>query len=773
MSSYQDLNTILTQILLEITHFFKKIICVDRVNIFLVDRDDHEQCLILSSQDKHFIEVRVPIHTGIGGLANLKKFAKLPLEQQKYAIYASSSHTAHPPYYTTYNLRSLPLFNQQGTLIAFIQLINKLNPKADPELPLPQKIDPQGFTKKDKKRFAHASTSIQTKAERCQSLYAEIKKQRAIVSFIKAIHGISQGGLDLDTTLKLIVDEAQELMNADRTTLWLIDREQGELWTNKQISDRSTQQIRLPIGVGFVGKVAASGKPINIPFDLYIHPGSAQIKQLDRQHDYRTCSLLCLPVFNPDGELVGVMELVNKKKEGNFPDYHPDDWPLPPERFKASFSQGNLQLMAAFNLQVGIVLQNVQLFTNIKQQEQIQRQIFSTLENGVIYTDAKGEIITLNEGAKRLLKIPESEQFKGRSIRDIVQIKEAKFCHWFQDALAGHHQQYHPNQTLIAGAEERQIHLSINAIADTNNTNNIEGILVILRDTGKEESINYSTSHQISQELTQTWLKERNSKSVIPEDGTILSVDLRGYANWDEELKSEQIIDWINHYFEAMVESVMKYQGTLNKYMGDTLIAVFGSSLPLQAQVWYAVQAALEMRQRLAEFNQYFPNQDQQSLQMGIGIHSGKMNYSHNGLSLSCPSDAINFTCLLERTTQQYNCDIIISETTYQHCRDRVWVRQLDRLQLKPKKPPLTIYQLVGLRSQPISPQQEQILAHAQKGHQYYLQREFALALTEFSQILAIDSSDMAAILQVQRCLHWLKSPPPPNWDGVWKATEI
>jgi adenylate cyclase len=142
-----------------------------------------------------------------------------------------------------------------------------------------------------------------------------------------------------------------------------------------------------------------------------------------------------------------------------------------------------------------------------------------------------------------------------------------------------------------------------------------------------------------------------------------------------------------------------------------------------------------------------------------------KNGYSHS--NRNDYSDTVNFTSMLERAGREYGCDIIISETTYQQCRDRIWVRELDLIQVKQKKTPIAIYELVGLRSQPISEQQQQIIAHYQKGREYYLARKFALAMSEFSQVLAINNSDKAAKLHIQRCLQCLESPPPTNWQGI------
>ena len=86
-----------------------------------------------------------------------------------------------------------------------------------------------------------------------------------------AIQSLSQSSLDLETTLRQVMGEAKQLMNADRSTLWLVDEDSQELWTKIPINGQDTE-LRIPIDAGFAGYVAQNKEPLNIPFDLYEHP---------------------------------------------------------------------------------------------------------------------------------------------------------------------------------------------------------------------------------------------------------------------------------------------------------------------------------------------------------------------------------------------------------------------------------------------------------------------------------------------------------------------
>ncbi|NEQ22031.1 MAG: GAF domain-containing protein, partial [Microcoleus sp. SIO2G3] len=276
--------------------------------------------------------------------------------------------------YHTYTLIALPLLNEKGNLVAVVQLLNKLKIDANPNAPLLDRIDKTGFTEADEKQFAEYAPAIQRILERCQSCYKLTQRLQASEALTEATRSLSQSSLDSEEILGRVMEAAKKLMNADRTTLWLLDREAGDLWTKIPQADGSVKEMRVPLGIGFAGKVAESGEILNIPFDLYDHPDSANSKKFDQATGYRTCSLLCMPVWSPDGELLGVTQLVNKRKQGEFPEYNPADWPAAPECFKASFDANSQKYMQIFNAQAGVALQNARKFATVKQEAETQQQ---------------------------------------------------------------------------------------------------------------------------------------------------------------------------------------------------------------------------------------------------------------------------------------------------------------------------------------------------------------------------------------------------------------
>lgn len=787
MLDNKGFETILQEMLHSITLKTGELLGADRTTIFLLDEEKKELWSILAEgEGNRSLEIRIPADKGIAGeVATYKRVVNIAYDfyDDPRSVFAREQEKRTG--YRTYTMLALPLLNEQGHLVAVVQLLNKLlRPFSDCDnAPLSERIDMMGFTRADEQLFQEFAPSIRLILESSRSFYVATQKQRAAAALMKAIKSLSQSSLDLEDTLKRVMDEAKVLMNADRSTLWLVDCESNQLWTKITQDDGSTKELRVPIGKGFVGQVAESGMTLNIPFDLYDHPDSETAKQMDQLNGYRTCSLLCMPVFNADRELIGVTQLVNKKKSVDAPLYNPQDWPKAPECFQASFDHNDEEFMEAFNIQAGVALQNAKLFDTVKQQEQMQRDILRSLSNGVISTDKNGCIIAANESAKRILGLNEEERLEGQSITDVIHIKEGNFQKWCQDALHAtsikQGQQYYPDRILLTNDSESCINLSIGSIADAFDNQPARGALVVMEDISDEKRLKSTMYRYMTQELAEELLKLDDAKlGGDRKEVSILFSDIRGYTTLTENLEAEEVVSMLNEYFESMVEAVFTHKGTLDKYIGDAIMAVFGSPLPLEEHAWMAVQTSLEMRRRLKEFNTRRHAENKPRIDIGIGINSDVVISGNIGSSkrmeFTAIGDGVNLGSRLESVSKQYGCDIIISDNTYSPCAAQVWARELDYIRVKGRNEPVGIYELVGLRSEPVSDSTLDLIEHYHKGRKYYLNRQFNFAKAEFSKVLEIDKNDKAALMHVKRCQYWLHTPPSEaDWDdGVWTYKE-
>jgi adenylate cyclase len=202
-------------------------------------------------------------------------------------------------------------------------------------------------------------------------------------------------------------------------------------------------------------------------------------------------------------------------------------------------------------------------------------------------------------------------------------------------------------------------------------------------------------------------------------------------------------------------------------------MAVFGAPLPLtENHAWRAIQSALDMRQRLAEFNHRRIVQSQPKIHIGIGISSGEVVSGNIGsrkrMDYTVIGDGVNLSSRLEGVTKEYGCDIIISEFTYKLCCDRIWVRQLDRIRVKGKHQAVDIYELIGDRSTPLDANTEEFLYHYNAGRTAYASRNFTQAIAHFQLAQRIRPQDQALEIHLERAYKYQITPPPNSWDGVW-----
>jgi GAF domain-containing protein len=348
----------LYDVLREVTATVSNILKADRTTIFLLNDEKTELwSLVAQGGGNEFLDIQVRIGEGIAGqVAAAKKIIHIP-----YNVYEDPRSQLVKEFdkkynYHTQNILAFPILDDDGELVAVIQLLNKVEQPGNSH---------QGFTALDIEYLAKCVVPIRRILGICQSCYQATKKLRATAALAEATRSLDRINLNSTAVLQRIMDAAQKLMNADRSTLWVVDAQKGDLWT--EIPDRG--EIRCDIGTGFAGQVAQTRKPMIIPFDLYDNPNAENAKKVDEQTHYRTCSLLCMPVFSPEGDLLGVTQLVNKRKPGVHPDYDPKIWPKVPDYFKASFDRNDRQSMQVFNERVGVILQYIQQHQSFQQQQ--------------------------------------------------------------------------------------------------------------------------------------------------------------------------------------------------------------------------------------------------------------------------------------------------------------------------------------------------------------------------------------------------------------------
>lgn len=184
---------------------------------------------------------------------------------------------------------------------------------------------------------------------------------------------------------------------------------------------------------------------------------------------------------------------------------------------------------------------------------------------------------------------------------------------------------------------------------------------------------------------------------------TILISDIRGFTSISERVEPEEVVDFLNQYFNRMVDVVVKYDGRLDKFIGDAILAVFGDAMPHEDDAKRAVMTALEMRERLEEFNLERQNQKKEPLRIGIAVHTGEVVAGNIGsehkTEYTVIGDTVNLTSRMESLNKEFKTDILISESTYQEVKDIVEVQELPEVSVRGKEKTVKLYALKGRKA--------------------------------------------------------------------------
>jgi len=255
---------------------------------------------------------------------------------------------------------------------------------------------------------------------------------------------------------------------------------------------------------------------------------------------------------------------------------------------------------------------------------------------------------------------------------------------------------------------------------------------------------------------------------------TVLFSDIRGFTTFTEKHSSSDVVKKLNEYLTEMVDVIFKYRGTLDKFVGDEIMAVFGAPHYYKNHAEQACYTAIDMIRRLRHLQKTWSAAKQDYFNIGIGINSGKVISGNLGSSqlfdYTVIGDDVNLGARLEGANKQYGTSIILSEFTYKLVGPKAKVRELDMVRVKGKKRPVRIFELRDMDNIPRI-EQELIIETYTAGLNYYKQYKWYQALKEFKRVLRYFPTDGPTRVYIQRCLDFMEFPPPENWDGVYEFT--
>lgn len=261
---------------------------------------------------------------------------------------------------------------------------------------------------------------------------------------------------------------------------------------------------------------------------------------------------------------------------------------------------------------------------------------------------------------------------------------------------------------------------------------------------------------------------------------TVLFSDLRGFTTMTENSDSATLVRQLNEYFTEMVRVVFKYEGTLDKFIGDAVMAVWGNANtkgPRPAQdACNAVAAALDMKKSLEKLNADWKSRGMQPLAVGIGINHGEAICgnmgSHEKMEFTVIGDAVNTASRLEGLTKKFHLDLLVGESMAPLVQDRFLLRTVGLIQPKGKTIPAILYSVMGERGADVDAALVAWVKDYETGIAHYRARDFEKASLEFQVCLKAKPRDYLSEMYLAECESFRKTPPAQDWNGVIVMTE-
>jgi len=255
---------------------------------------------------------------------------------------------------------------------------------------------------------------------------------------------------------------------------------------------------------------------------------------------------------------------------------------------------------------------------------------------------------------------------------------------------------------------------------------------------------------------------------------TVMFSDVRGFTTISERLSPEALVSLLNSYLTPMTDIVYKYDGTLDKYIGDAIMAIFGAPVSYDDHASRACKVGLEMMESLHAMQPGWREQGLPEIDIGIGLNSGPMSAGNMGsaqrFDYTVMGDNVNLASRLEGINKSYGTNIIISESTFEAAKQDIYGREMDLVRVKGKKEPVKIYELLGLGTP--AQAHADLMGEFHRAVALYRGQKWDDAVALFETVRTkLKPNDYASGMYIDRCNAMKQKPPAADWDGVYIFT--
>ena len=542
-----------------------------------------------------------------------------------------------------------------------------------------QKNKPHDLPKNVVDDLSHLAASLSKIGLQMESFEAQHSNLLALANIGQVINS----SLELDEVLRIVMDNIVRLTRAERGFL-MLRNEKGEMVTRmaRNWEQESIKSSEAATSRTIVQRVIESGEPIittNAQEDQRFS-GQESIVALNLR------SILCVPL-KVKNELIGVIYADNRVRTGIFAETEKD-------------------LLVAFSNQAAVAIENARLFSSLRQTlaevtelKNLMDNVFASIASGVITADIKDQITLANRAAESIL---------GETAMNIV-------GHSLDEVLASVSKELQPRLTEVRQTDKPIVDLEVSHNSPSRGNVDWRLNLSPLKDAGqKTQGITIVLDDMTERkklEAQRRLLERMVSPAVLDQinlnsfqiggkkvDITCLFADIRGFTSYSEKQTPEELVAVLNCYLAAAADAVLAHEGTVDKFLGDAVMAWYNAPLPQPDHTLRAVKTALAIREAIEKLHQELPKKDH--LDFGVGIHYGEALLGWIGtekqLEYTAIGDSVNTTKRIQENASKNQ--ILISKNAYERVKNQVNAKPYAPLTVKGKTQPIEVYEVMGLK---------------------------------------------------------------------------